>query len=65
MKEKEFYKPEAKVNKQRFTTYLPDIMVEQIRDLSTKTRIPQASLMEEAALDLLTKYYGKFVRYEK
>lgn len=48
-----------KVEKDRYTSYLPKEMVEQIRELSEKTRVPQAALMEEAVLDLLTKYYGK------
>jgi hypothetical protein len=48
-----------KVEKERYTSYLPKEMVEQMRELSDKTRIPQAALMEEAVLDLLTKYYGK------
>lgn len=48
-----------RVEKERYTSYLPKELAEQIRELSDKTRIPQAALIEEAVLDLLTKYYGK------
>lgn len=54
-----------KVDKERYTTYIPRVMAEQIRDISDLTGIPQSSLWEEAGRDLLTKYNGKIKYLEK
>lgn len=48
-----------KSEKKRYTTYLPNELLEEVRKLSDETRVPQTALMEEAVRDLLTKYYGK------
>lgn len=47
-----------KIEKERYTSYLPKTMADQIRALSEETRIPQSALIEEAVGDLLKKYYG-------
>jgi hypothetical protein len=54
-----------KVEKERYTSYLPKHMADNIRALSEETRIPQASLIEEAVADLLKKYYGKLAPHQK
>jgi hypothetical protein len=54
-----------KRNKDRFTTYLPIDMIGKIRELSERTRVPQAALFEEAVADLLEKYYGKLTPSQK
>lgn len=45
--------------KERFTTYLPTKLIENFRELSDDSRIPQARLFEEAVEDLLKKYNVK------
>ncbi|UNY40060.1 ribbon-helix-helix domain-containing protein [Bacillus phage vB_BauM_KLEB27-3] len=48
-----------KIEKERFTTYIPTKLKEDIVKLSNETRIPQAGLFEEAVVDLLEKYKEK------
>jgi hypothetical protein len=45
--------------KDRFTSYLTIDTITGLRELSGTTRVPQASLIEEAIQDLLMKYHGK------
>jgi hypothetical protein len=51
--------------KDRFTSYLTIDTITHFRELSDTTRIPQASLIEEAISDLLMKYHGKLDKYLK
>lgn len=54
-----------RIEKVRYTSYLPREMVDQLKELSDKTRVPQAKLIEEAVQDLLEKYNGKLSIYRK
>lgn len=51
--------------KKRFTSYLTVEALNELQELSERTRIPQSSLVEEAIVDLLSKYYGRFRDYQK
>lgn len=42
--------------KVRFTTYVEKETLEKLKQLSKKTRVPQAQYMQEAIKDLLKKY---------
>lgn len=42
--------------KQRFTSYLEEATITDLRELSEKSRIPIAAFVEEAIKDLLEKY---------
>lgn len=54
-----------RVEKIRYTSYLPKELVDAMKELSDKTRVPQAKLLEEAVEDLLEKYNGKLSIYRK
>lgn len=54
-----------RIEKIRYTSYLPKEMVDELKELSDKTRVPQAKLIEEAVQDLLEKYNGKLSIYRK
>lgn len=54
-----------RIEKVRYTSYLPREMVDELKELSDKTRVPQAKLIEEAVQDLLEKYNGKLSIYRK
>lgn len=41
--------------KERFTTYLPTDLIEHVKELSDKTKIPQARLFERAVERFMTE----------
>jgi predicted DNA-binding protein len=43
------------VSKERFTSYLPVALIEQLREVSEKTGIPQTRLLERAVEEYLIK----------
>lgn len=45
-------------NRQRYTTSVDNELVEKFKELSTKTKIPQSKLLDEA-IELVLKKYGK------
>jgi len=45
--------------KVRFTTYVPQEVLDELRLFSTETRVPAAQYVEEALNDLLNKYKDK------
>jgi hypothetical protein len=42
--------------KVRFTTYVPQEILDKVKQLSLETRVPVAQYMKEALKDLLIKY---------
>lgn len=57
--------PRERTEKKRFTSYLTLETLEELQRLSDVTRLSQSSLVEEAIVDLLVKYYGKAREYKK
>jgi predicted DNA-binding protein len=43
------------VSKERFTSYLPVTLIEQLREVSEKTGIPQTRILERAVEEYLIK----------
>jgi predicted DNA-binding protein len=52
------------MTKQRFTSYLEEETIQQLRELSEKSRIPISAFVEEAVKDLIEKYENT-VYYKK
>lgn len=51
-------------NRSRFGVAIDNKILEELRDLSAKTRIPASKLVDEALEDLIEKYKRKSKREE-
>lgn len=51
-------------NRTRYTATVDTDLVENLKELSTKTRIPQSKLMDEA-IELLLKQHGVRIKRKK